>query len=185
MIAANSDGSNVAEFFGNADQEADIKNRIDEIYAQANVDVEWLAPRRWNNTSVNIGTSLGGTRPSSDLARIVQTGDSNGFGDPDSRVVDLYFVERVPAFGETGENTANGLAFVGLSGIAMHTGDRLPGSSSGRAVVARVAAHEIAHNLGLNHVAGDDNLLSSGSGSTNLTPSQVETIIASRITQPI
>jgi len=32
IVAANSDGSNQAEFFGTAAQEADIKNRIDEIF---------------------------------------------------------------------------------------------------------------------------------------------------------
>jgi len=184
VIAANSDGSNVAEFFGNASQEADIKDRIDVIYAQANVDVEWLPARRWNSTAVNVGSGSG-TRPQSDLGEIVRSGDSSGFGARDTRIVDLYFVERVPGFAEVSEFVANGLAFVGASGIAMQTGDQLVSSSSGRSVVARVAAHEIGHNLGLQHTSGDDNLLSSGSGSTNLTPSQIRTIIASPITQPI
>ncbi len=184
IIAANTDGSNVAEFFGNASQQADIMDRIDAIFAQANVDVEFLPARRWNNTSVNVGSGSG-TRSQSDLGTIVRGGDAAGFGSRDPRVVDIYFVERVPAFGDVAENVANGLAFVGASGIAMQTGDLLVNSSSGRAVVARVAAHEIAHNLGLEHTENSGNLLSSNSRATQLTPSQIEIILASQITQPI
>lgn len=184
VIAANSNGSNVAEFFGNASQEADIKGRIDDIFSQANVDVQWLPVKRWNNTSVNVGSGSG-TRPGSDLNAMVTLGDESGFGSRDSRVVDLYFVEKVPGFGDTNDNVANGLAFIGISGVAMHTGDNLPNFASGRAVAARVAAHEIAHNLGLRHTDGEETLMTSGSGSTRLTQSQIDTIIASQITQRI
>lgn len=182
IIASNSDGTNTAEFFGNAQQELDILDRIDEIFAQADIDVEFLPARRIDNTFVNVGN--GGTRPTSDLSQIVTGGDATGVGNPDSRVIDFYFVETVPGFGNLGENVANGLAFLGQSGIAMHVGDNLVNFASGRAAIARVAAHEIGHNLGLSHVAGSDNLLSESGNSTFLNQSQIATAIASPISRP-
>ena len=182
IVASNSNGSNTAEFFGNAQQQLDIMNRIDAIFAQADIDVEFLPTKTVNNTFINVGN--GGTRPTSDLSQIVTSGDNSGLGNPDSRVIDFYFVETVPGFSNLGENVANGLAFIDSSGIAMHVGDNLVGFDSGRAVVARVAAHEIGHNLGLRHVSGSNNLLAESGSSTLLTQSQIDTAIASPISQP-
>jgi hypothetical protein len=183
IIVANSDGSNRAEFFGNAQQEADIKAHIDEIFAQARVDIEWLPAKTWNNTFVNLGNS--NNRPGSDLSRIVSRGDAEGLGSSNRNVIDMYFVERVPGFGDVSEFTANGLAFVGAAGIAMQTGDRLVGFASGRDTVAHVAAHEIGHNLGLPHVDDPDNLLHASGGEDELTQDQINTILASPISQPV
>ena len=178
IIVSNSDGSNTAELFGTATQEAEIKRLIDEIYLQAQVDVEWLAPQAYNNTFANIGN--GGTRPNSDLTTVVNAGDSAGIGNSSSLFIDMYFVEIAAGFADTTENTANGLAYVNDNGITMHVGDNLPSFLGGRDVVARVVAHEIGHNLGLDHVSDTNNLMNDGS---DLTVSQITTIVNSSFTQ--
>jgi len=182
IIASNSDGSNTAEFFGNAAQEADILRRIDEIFAQADIDIEFLPARQINDTFTNVGNGSG-TRSSSDLNTLVSQGDARGVGSFDRNVIDLYFVERVPAFGEVSDSVANGLAFVGAGGIAMHVGDNLVDFAAGRETIASVAAHEIGHNLGLSHVSGSTNLLAEGGRGTDLTSSQISTILRSSLSQ--
>lgn len=184
IIASNSNGSNTAEFLGNASQQAEILEIIDEIYEQANIDIEFLAPRTVNDTFINVGVGSG-VRSSDDLLTIVTNGDAAGLGDPDPNVVDLYFVERVPEFDDQNDNTVNGFAFVGQSGATLHTGDNLVGFAAGREIVARVVAHELAHNLGLFHAPSSDNLLATTSPGTVLTAEQIQIIRDSPISQEI
>lgn len=180
IIVSNTNGSNTAEFFGDANQEADIKLRIDQIYSQAGVDIAWLDPTYYNNTFANVGN--GGARPQSDLGTVNSQGDAAGVGNSDPLVIDMYFVEVSAGFSETSEYNANGLAWVDANGITIHIGDELVGFDNGRAVAARVAAHEIAHNLGLDHVGPSTNLMSSG---TELTASQINTILDSAFSIPV
>ncbi|MEL7497998.1 MAG: hypothetical protein AAFN77_10335 [Planctomycetota bacterium] len=180
IFARNSNGSSAATFFGNEQQEVEIKNLIDDIFYQALVDVRWENERGWNDTFANRGN--GGNRPQSDLSTIVTRGDAAGVGSSNPLVLDAYFVEIVPGFGQLDDNFANGLAFVSANGSAMHVGDNLVTFENGREVVARVVAHELAHNLGLTHVNASGNLMGEGS---NLNSSQINTIIASRFTRPV
>ncbi len=180
IIVSNSNGTNTAEFFGNSAQETQIKQLIDDIYYQAGIDVDWLTPTTWNNTFANVGNN--GNRPGSDLDQVVNQGDSAGVGNSNPLVIDLYFVEIAAGFGNTSENTANGLAFVDANGITAHVGDALPTFALGRDVVAEVIAHEIAHNLGLEHVHDTNNLMDEGD---ELNASQIATILASDFTIPV
>ena len=116
------------------------------------------------------------------MGRIVSAGDAAGAGHANSLIIDMYFVEVSAGFGNTGENTANGLALVGSNGITMHTGDNLVGVQAGRDLVAQVAAHEIAHNLGLSHVQDHNNLMGGG---RDLTDAQIARIQSSRFTAAI
>ena len=160
IVVSNSNGTNTAEFFGNSTEETEIMRLIDSIYYQAGIDVLWLTERAWSNTFANIGN--GGLRPGADLDAVVTQGDAAGKGNSDPLVIDMYFVEIAAGFDNTSENTANGLAFVDANGITMHVGDNLVSFQGGRDVIARVAAHEIAHNLGLDHVVDPSNLMDDG-----------------------
>ncbi len=180
IVVSNSNGTNSAEYFGNSSQEADIKLRIDQIYLQAGIDIAWLAPRNYNDTFANVGNRT--NRPQGDLGTVISQGDTRGIGNSSPLIIDMYFVEVAAGFSDTGEDVANGLAFVGGNGITIHIGDNLVGFASGRNVVARVAAHEIAHNLGLDHVSLSTNLMANGS---DLTTSQINTILGSTFSIPV
>ena len=187
IVVSNNNGSDTATFFGNAATQLELENLIDDIFAQANVDVVWENTVSYRNTFANIGNS--GTRPTTDLNRIVDEGDDDGVGSSNPNVVDAYFVQRAPGFGTVSDNTANGLAFVNASGTAIHVGDNLLNFQNGLEVIAGVVAHELGHNLGLNHVQAPSNLLNSGqlpsNGNNFITSNQISTIQNSRFTNPI
>lgn len=187
IIVSNDDGSNTANYFGQASQQMEIERFVDQIWAQAGIDVAWLTPTLWNSTFTNIGTSGSNTRSQSDLFTTVRDGDAGGYGNADDRVLDIYFVEVVAGFKPQGANTANGLARVSNSGVMMYVGGNLPGSSGGREAVAHVAAHEIGHNLGLRHNTIDHNLLLPGSTNRGeeLNSEQTATALSKPFTIPL
>ena len=157
IITSNSNGSNTAEFFGTDDEEREIIRFINDIFYQARIEVDWLSENTWNNTFANIGD--GGIRPFDDAFEIIDRGEEAEVTNDNSLNINVFFVEIAPGSGDLGENTTNGVALDGENGVTLQVGDLLPTFEEGRRAVARVAAHEISHNLGLEHVPVSNNLL--------------------------
>ncbi len=176
IIVSDTGGGNTAEMFGNATQQAAIEGFLDTIWAQAGIDVEWLAPNFWNNTTANSGGFT--------LSDLMSNGASAGVSSSDPVVLNTYFVEITPGDFDRGENSANGLAWIGANGISQAVGDNLVTWPGGQEVVASVVAHEIGHNLGLGHVTESQNLMQSGSSGELLNSSQITTALASNFSLP-
>ena len=185
IVAANDDGSNRANFLGTPEQEADILERVDQIFAQAGVDVEFLEEAEINSTFINFGDPNSDVRSLSDFRPLISTGDAAGVGSSDPNVVDLYFIQRTP---DTRAGAgANGRGFNGQSGAVVH----LPDSGFDTTFFggdierfARLIAHEIGHNLGLSHT-DLPTVLASQTPNRFLNDAQIDTILDSSLTQRI
>lgn len=162
IIVSNDDGSNTATYFGNATQQATIFGLVDDIWAQAGIDVDFLSPNFWNDTFANIGNM--DQRPQSDLGTIRADGIAAGVANADATILNMYLVNSVPGFNinDLIPNNAAGLASVGGNGFAQWVGSSLLTFQDGLEVIASVVAHEIGHNLGLDHNAIDENLMAQG-----------------------
>lgn len=190
IVVSDDDGSNTATFFGDTTQQGIIEGFIDTIFAQAGIDVNFLAPNSWNSTFANWGlggppNNNGNTRPTSDLSQVVSDGTSAGVTHADPNVINMFMVNIPAGFDALTANTAAGLAYVGASGITQFVGANLLDFTGGREVVASVVSHELAHNLGLPHLLENENLMQSA-GSPNqgerLNADQINTIRNSQFT---
>ena len=164
IILSDDDGSNTATFFGTSEQQSSIEGYVDTIWAQAGIDVDFLAPNYWNDTFANWGENGppdngGETRPTSDLKKIVNAGKDQGVTNQNSVVINMFFSQIPAGYAKLKDNYAAGLAFIGANGISQYVGSNLLTWSGGQEVIASVVAHEIGHNLGLNHVPDLENLM--------------------------
>ncbi len=178
IIVSDDAGSNTATYFGTA--ETEIKGLVNDIWAQAGIEVVFKSTTSWNSTFALSGDPADNSpRPTSDLDEIVSVANlAGGILDSDSNVINMFFVAIPAGFSALATNQAAGLAYVGGNGITQFVGASLPGSVNGREAAASVVAHEIGHNLGLSHLAEAENLLQEGGAANQgerLNASQIST----------
>jgi len=186
ILVSDTGGANPAGFFGSAGQQASIEGFIDTIWAQAGIDVNFLAPNTWNNTFANWGTggppdNSGNARPGDDLNTVLGGGAAAGVANTDPNVINMYFVNISAGFALLGDNSASGIALLDGNGIMQFVGAGLPGFTGGQEVAASVVSHEIGHNLGLDHSIEIENLMDSSSLADRLNSTQVATALASNL----
>lgn len=192
QVAAD-DGSNAAPLFGTSGQQAAIFSLVDQIWAQAGIDVQFFfTVGTFNNSMVLLGDVS--------LAQSFTLAGNAGFLSPNR--LDLMMIREIQAFGggPFADNEAAGFARVDGDGVLMWAGPSLPTFGGGREVIASVLAHELGHNLGLPHpstltdgmgVSFDQNLMI-GSGSPGvltdgerLIASQIAIALASPLLTPV
>lgn len=189
IVVSNTGGGSTANFFGTPSQQIAIEGFIDSIWAQAGIDVNFLAPTPWNNTFANWGingppNNGGASRPISDLNTIAADGLAAGVTSPNPNVINMFFVNIAAGFALLSADTAAGSANTPGNNITQFVGTNLLGFNAGREVIAGVVAHEIGHNFGLSHIGLAENLMQAG-GSANpgerLNAAQIATALASNL----
>jgi hypothetical protein len=180
-------GMSTAPAFGGAGQQAEIFSTVDTIWAQAGIDVAFSTSfTPWNDTFALRGIEGDNDpRPDFDLDEIVTNAEADGVLADDPLTINVFLVQIVPGFSQTSNNTSNGLAFLDANGITLWAGPNLTGFLDGRDAIASVLAHEIGHNLGLDHLEETENLMQSGGSGERLNAAQISTALASPFTVAI
>jgi hypothetical protein len=156
-----------ATTFGETAEAAYIRQQINRIWAQVGVRIDWLPFTDYISDFAYQGSSdySVNPRPDSDLEAIV-----NGAGSPpksaNAIVINLFFVGIAPGFPQSEEFSVNGRAFLDSNGVALYVGEELLTFEAGLDGIAAIAAHEIGHNLGLDHYDLADNLMNTFLGET-------------------
>lgn len=174
---AESDGSPAATALGQASQRTAIEAAVDEIWAQAGIDVRFESEiRRFNDTFSLRGN--GGERPDSDLEAIIARARNRGnILAPSDRTINLFLVDIAPGHGIESELNVKAAAQFNENGIASFVGEYLftPLVSDGLDIIATELAQKIGHNLGLESLNDNgQNLMSlAAGGDQRLNPQQI------------
>jgi hypothetical protein len=187
--AQENNGTNPATVFGTSAQRLAIETALDQIWAQAGIDVTVISAITPYNSSFALDRNnmAPGVRPEGDFDTIFVQASSAGVLNT-GNVINAIFVDYVPGFDVPfSEDTAAGLASLPGDQIIMFSGDNLLTFQNGRDVIASVFAHEIGHNLNLDHVAGgSDNLMAEFNGaSERLSAAQISTARTSSLLRVI
>ena len=113
-----------------------------KIWAQAGIDVTFLAFNQLNNTSF-LSIDEDNVTPAPSLANLAFGAGNQQNADP--TVINMYFVDDIDA---GGAGTTFGIAFVGGNGVAI--ADEVFTANGGLGRIDTIA-HELGHNLGLSH----------------------------------
>ncbi|MEM0897644.1 MAG: hypothetical protein AAGJ79_12255 [Verrucomicrobiota bacterium] len=170
----------MATFLGDPGSEDYIKKQINRIWIQSGIRIVWLPVTDYVNDFCFDGSPgnyyNGAARPADDhLIRIVDF-DGASAKHPDGEVANLFFVRISPGTTSLPPNVAAGLSFLDSNGGAVYVGEDLLTSEPGRDAVASLISHELGHNLGLDHAAGNVNLMSVGGQTEQLSPSQTAVV---------
>lgn len=189
IIVSDTGGGNTANFFGTTVQQMAIEGFIDMIWAQAGIDINFNMPTPWSNTFANWGingppNNGGVARPTADLNTVATDGATAGVISGNPNVINMFFVNIPAGFALLSADNAAGLADTPGNNITQFVGTNLLDFTGGREVIASVVAHEIGHNLGLDHIVLAENLMQAG-GSANagerLNSAQIATALASNL----
>jgi hypothetical protein len=185
--ARETNGTSPATVFGDASQRLQIEAALDQIWAQAGIDISILPAITFydNSFALDRNNNTSGDRPIGDFDTIFVQAASAGVLN-NGNAINAIFVDYVPGFPIVSENSAAGLASLPGDQITMFSGENLLTFANGRDVIASVFAHEIGHNLGLDHIGNDDNLMAAfNSSSERLNASQISTARSSNLLRVI
>ncbi|MEM9479521.1 MAG: PEP-CTERM sorting domain-containing protein [Verrucomicrobiota bacterium] len=172
IIVSNTSGQ-VATFFGTDTQRLEIEGFVDTIMSQAGIDVEWLSPQFLTNNNALYDSNASGI-PLQFFSQL--TSDTIESTVPS--VVNMWFVHTVPGQSHPPSSQVRGHALVDAEGVAMSINANTQSTFGvlGREAIAAVVSHELAHNLGLQHVTITNNLLEANIMGHQLNASQISTI---------
>ena len=176
IIVSNDGGGDTANFFGSAGQETEIKGFIDDIWAQAGLDVAWLSPRALNSTETldgSDGPNGNSPRPTTDLSGDAggidheTIGNNAGVTVRDGMTINMFFVNIVAGFSVLSANSSAALSETPTVGglgddTSAYVGTNLLGFGAGREIIGSVIAHEIGHNLSLPNLDVPEGLMRPG-----------------------
>lgn len=179
--ASNTDGDS-ADVLGNDTTRAYIEDQVQRILSQVGIAVVFEEQIRTVEDNFIYEGSAGANqeRPIDDLnASFGRLPDS--VYDRSSAIIPALFVGRVPGFRYLNDDQVAAQAFISKPGFCIFVGaNRLSGGESQRDQVAIVLAHEICHNLGLEHIPNPSNLMHPFATRAIIFNSQREQVIEDR-----